>query len=109
MLLVEKIIQTGAYIRKVYEEIPETLNMFKGERHVNVSKIVVTVNIDGVDVEFDGDEKSQDRLNRAYTVASGKNKIVPWKTFDNKKIMLSVANILDILDAAGTKQTELWF
>lgn len=108
MLLVEKIIRTGAYIRKVYEEIPETLNLFKGERDVNVSKIVVTVNIDGVDIEFDGDERSQNRLNRAYTVAKNKNKNVFWKTYNNDLVELNADQILDILDAAGTKQTELW-
>lgn len=108
MQIIETIKQTGALFVKVYKEIPETYNPAKGKKLAEVNKIVVTVNINGVDVRFDGDEISQNRLNRAFTVAKYKNKTIPWHTYDNEDVLLDAEQILDILDAAGTAQTVLW-
>jgi len=109
MQIIETLKQTGAFIRKVYQEIPDTYSSTKGKRMLDVSRIKVTITIDGQEIAFDGDERSQDRLNRAYTVAKGKNKLAKWKTYDNADVMLTADQILDILDAAGMEQTSLWF
>ena len=60
-------------------------------------------------VQFDGDEVSQNRLHRAFTVADKKGINIPWKTYNNDIIELSSTQILDILHKAGQAQTELWF
>lgn len=109
MKIIPTLKQTGAFIRRTYEETPDTFGIEKGQRLENVQKIVVSININGVDVQFDGDEVSQNRLHRAFTVADKKGINIPWKTYNNDIIELSSTQILDILHKAGQAQTELWF
>jgi len=109
MKITQTLKQTGAYIRKVYNEIPDTYGSAKGQKLESVQGIVVSITVDGNEVQFDGDEVSQNRLHRAYTVAKEKNITIPWKTYNNDMVMLNKDAILDILHKAGVKQTELWF
>lgn len=109
MQIVSTLKQTGAFIRRAYEELPDVFSAEKGQKLEQVGKIIVSIDIGGTEVEFDGDETSQNRLARAYLVLTGKNlENTPWKTYNNAWVTLSKDDILEILYKAGAKQTELW-
>lgn len=66
----------------------------------------LTVTLDN-GVVLNADEKSQDRLNRAYTVLGDTGEIV-WKDANNNFVKLSGIEIKQALEMAGAKQSALW-
>lgn len=75
----------------------------KEVRTYELGKIVVEV--DGF--LLDGDETSQERMNRAYTMlADGATK--EWKDANNTWQTIPKETFKNAVVAAGTKQTELW-
>ena len=75
----------------------------KEVRTYELGKIVVEV--DGF--LLDGDETSQERMNRAYTMlADGATK--EWKDANNTWQTIPKETFKHAVVAAGTKQTELW-
>ena len=91
------------------EELAERkLNMAKQERADSVSKIVVTVG----NMEFDGDEISQERMSRTITAAKAMNKTdddtTTWVLHDNTIAQVTVAQLAEALYLAGLEQTKLW-
>jgi hypothetical protein len=107
----ELIKQTGAYLRRVYIEVPEELTVKKGNRITEVDKIIVkVVRLDGTELFFNGDETSQNRMIRAYTVMKAKNlTAIPWRMADNNTLDVSADEFIDALELAGIEQGKVWF
>ena len=80
----------------------------KALRAEAVSKITVTV--DGM--EFDGDEKAQDRMARAITMFKANNlpadTVTQWVLADNTVAEVTVTQLSQALLLAGQAQTALW-
>ena len=86
------------------EEIAaKVLAQAKVERAENVSKIIVTVD----EMQFDGDETSQDRMARSI-VALNDNETVQWVLADNSIKMVSRQQLREALRKAGEAQTAIW-
>ena len=102
----------GALHTPKYEEVPERgIKYTKGKKNKDVAEILVTTTLaDGKEYTFQGDEMSQTRLHRAYTLLVAKSiPTIIWKTSNNKVVDLTADEVLDILYQAATVQTELWF
>ena len=80
----------------------------KALRAEAVSKI--TVEVDGM--EFDGDEKAQDRMARAITMFNANNLPADYQTdwvlADNTIAKVTVTQLSQALLLAGQAQTALW-
>lgn len=82
--------------------------VIKAGRDAQVKKIVVTLEQDGVQIRFDGDEISQDRMIRAVGLADNLEQTTSWKDADNvwrhdiKASTLKHAALL-----AGLEQTRI--
>ena len=80
----------------------------KALRAEAVSKI--TVEVDGM--EFDGDEKAQDRMARAITMFQANNLPADYQTdwvlADNTIAKVTVTQLSQALLLAGQEQTALW-
>lgn len=76
----------------------------KEARTYEVSEIIVEV--DGF--SLDGDEKSQERLSRAYAMLEDGGIFEGWKDANDVFVDLPKATIKNAVIAAGEKQTELW-
>ena len=63
-------------------------------------------------LEFDGDEESQQRLSRTITAATATGASMEdkttWVLADNTVAQVSIAQLARALRLAGEKQTELW-
>lgn len=101
------------WVEKVPDPTPEEiaqkkLEDAKSERATAVENIKVWV--DGM--EFDGDEKSQERLSRTITAATATgasmNDYMTWVLADNTVAQVTIAQLAQALRKAGEKQTELW-
>lgn len=77
---------------------------YKVVRAEMVNNIVVSYN----DVEYQGDEVSQDRLSRAIN-GLPEDKTIEWKAKDNSKQLLTKDDLRQILYLAGQEQTRIWF
>lgn len=86
------------------EKLLVTNKDFKINRQLSVDNI--EVNYKGS--VFQGDETSQNRLNRAL-VGLPDNGTITWKTKDNQAVVLNREDLREILHMAGQKQTRLWF
>ena len=75
----------------------------KEARSYELGKIVVEV--DGF--LLDGDETSQERMNRAYTMLAD-SATKEWKDANNTWQTIPKETFKNAVVAAGTKQTELW-
>lgn len=84
------------------------LARLKAERAEAVKNIVVEV--DGM--KFNGDEESQDRIDRTITAATaagyGPDDTTTWVLWDNTVATVSIKQLAQALLLAGQKQTELW-
>ena len=101
---------SGALRTPAYREVPEEFSASQGKKEEAVRNIVVEVELkDKTTHKFQGDESSQDRLHRAYTVLKGKKiSNISWKTVDNKIVELTPLDILNIMHASSEAQTALW-
>lgn len=86
------------------ELYPILHNEWKKERQILVDNIIVNYK----DVDYQGDETSQNRLSRAINVI-GDEDIIEWKDFDNNTQVLKKTDLQSILYLAGQKQEQLWF
>lgn len=96
------------YIRQIApptaEEIAaEELAKAKAERAEYVAKLVVTVD----DLQFDGDETSQDRMARSC-VALNDGETVQWVLADNTIAQVTKEQLRQALRLAGEAQTAIW-
>lgn len=86
------------------EEIAaEALAKAKAERAEYVAKLVVTVD----DMQFDGDETSQDRMARSC-VALNEGETVQWVLADNSIAQVTKEQLRQALRLAGEAQTAIW-
>lgn len=86
------------------EEIAaEALAKAKAERAEYVAKLVVTVD----DLQFDGDETSQDRMARSC-VALNDGETVQWVLADNTIAQVTKEQLRQALRLAGEAQTAIW-
>ena len=86
------------------EEIAaEALAKAKAERAEYVAKLVVTVD----DLQFDGDETSQDRMARSC-VALNEGETVQWVLADNTIAQVTKEQLRQALRLAGEAQTAIW-
>lgn len=78
----------------------------KLERTVLVARIKVTAS---TGKEFDGDETSQNRMNRAITVLRETGRpSAPWTLADNTQADVTLAEFIEALALAGAAQSDLW-
>lgn len=75
----------------------------KEARSYELSKLIIEV--DGY--VLDGDETSQERLNRTYAMLLDGESIA-WKDANNVFVTLPKVSLKNAIIMAGTKQTELW-
>lgn len=81
----------------------EKLIIAKEQRADYVSKIIVTVD----DMQFDGDETSQDRMVRSI-IALNDGETVQWVLADNTIAQVTRAQLREALRKAGAAQTAIW-
>jgi hypothetical protein len=79
------------------------LEKAKAERADFVSKIIVTVD----ELQFDGDETSQDRMARSI-VALNDGETVQWVLADNSVAQVTKEQLRQALRLAGEAQTAIW-
>lgn len=102
----------GEGTEPVLEPVDETeearIARLKAERAIAVKNIVVE--LDGM--KFNGDEESQDRIDRTITAATaagyGPDDTTTWVLWDNTVATVSIKQLAQVLLMAGKKQTELW-
>ena len=86
------------------EEIAaEKLAKAKAERAAYVAELVVTVD----DMQFDGDETSQDRMARSI-IALNDGETVQWVLADNTIAQVTKEQLRQALRLAGEAQTAIW-
>ena len=90
------------------ELVEQELQQKKAERAEAVSKI--TVEVDGM--EFDGDEKAQERMSRTVSIATANGMPMTtettWVLADNTIAQVTLQQLAKACLLAGQKQTELW-
>ena len=101
--------QVVAVSEPTAEELAEQeLQQKKADRAEAVSKITVTV--DGM--EFDGDEKAQERMSRTVSIATANGMPMTtettWVLADNTIAQVTLQQLAKACLLAGQKQTELW-
>lgn len=99
---------TEPVLEPVDESEEAKLARLKAERAEAVKNIVVEVE----GMLFNGDEQSQDRIDRTITAATaagyGPDDTTTWVLYDNTVATVSVKQLAQVLLLAGQKQTELW-
>lgn len=78
--------------------------IYKASREVAVEALVVEV--DGL--QFDGDERSQDRMTRAVASSSSDTETTQWKLADNTVATVTAGQLKTALRLAGQAQTTIW-
>ena len=87
------------------EELAEqALAKAKAERAAAVASI--TVEVDGM--VFDGDEKAQERMARAVTLADSPEETTEWVLHDNTIAIVTAEQLRRACKLAGKAQTVLW-
>lgn len=87
------------------EELAEqVLEQAKSERAKAVASI--TVEVDGM--IFDGDEKAQERMARAVTLADSPEETTEWVLHDNTVAIVTAEQLRKACKLAGKAQTALW-
>lgn len=87
------------------EELAEqALAQAKAERAIAVEAI--TVEVDGM--VFDGDEKAQERMARAVTLADSPEETTEWVLHDNTVAIVTAEQLRKACKLAGKAQTALW-
>jgi len=111
MKIVEQMKQTGAHLRKIWVEVPEEMNKSKAMRTQEVEKIIIEIIRDDLSILlFNGDEQSQERMHRSYTVMKDMNlATVPWRMEDGKTFEVTSGELLEALYKSGMEQSALWF
>ena len=89
---------------KQLEEQQRLLTEAKTKRAEEVASIIVE--IDGM--VFDGDEKAQERMARAVTMADSLDEETEWVLHDNTVAIVTAGQLKRACREAGKKQTELW-
>lgn len=92
-----------------YEPTPEelaaqTLAQAKAKRATAVAAL--TVEVDGM--IFDGDEKAQERMARAVTLADSPEETTEWVLHDNTVAIVTAEQLRKACKLAGKAQTVLW-
>lgn len=82
----------------------EALSRAKAERAAAVAAL--TVEVDGM--VFDGDEKAQERMARAVTMADSPDEFTEWVLADNTVAVVTADQLRRACRAAGKAQTALW-
>lgn len=88
----------------VEELAAQALEQAKAERAEAVAAL--TVEVDGM--VFDGDEKAQERMARAVSMADSLDEETEWVLHDNTVAIVTAAQLRRACRAAGKKQTALW-
>lgn len=82
----------------------ELLEQAKAERAAAVAAL--TVEVDGM--VFDGDEKAQERMARAVSMADSLDEETEWVLHDSTVAIVTAAQLRRACRAAGKAQTALW-
>ena len=82
---------------------PYARDVFKKDRQAQVDALTVTVD----DMVFDGDESSQERMNRAITVLD-ETETTLWVLTDNQVVYPTREQLRQALKLAGQAQTAIW-
>ena len=106
-----EVVQKGDYFEIVAipdptpEEIAAAeLAQAKAERAAAVAAL--TVEVDGM--VFDGDEKAQERMARAVTLADSPEETTEWVLHDNTVAIVTAEQLRKACKLAGKAQTVLW-
>ena len=86
------------------ELVTRALEQAKIERAAAVAAI--TVEVDGM--IFDGDEKAQERMARAVTLADSPEETTEWVLHDNTIAIVTAEQLRKACKLAGKAQTALW-
>lgn len=68
----------------------------------------VEISFDNRTIAFDGDEPSQDRMQRAITSLVG-DETISWRMYDNSIETITQTELGKALRESGIKMSELWF
>lgn len=97
-------------LRRMDDSIPGDLEMYDkymyNMRAENVNKLVVTT---ASGKEFNGDEKSQDRMLRAIQIAELVSETTTkWKLADNSIVDVSLSELKEALSLSGRAMSDIW-
>ena len=99
----------GAMHRTKVREVPEIFNNDKGTRNIDTSKLLVSIELNGVQTEFQVDEISQNRLVvKGYFMQAKGIVSTKWKDSSNNIVDISYMAIADILEQVSILQDALW-
>lgn len=87
------------------ELLPATLKQWKENRQSMIDSLSISYNA----IEYQADEASQDRINRAINGLFDDTTIIQWKAKDNSKQNLTRIDLKNILALAVQEQTRIWF
>lgn len=90
--------------QKKQEAEATALEQAKAERAEAVASITVEVD----DMVFDGDEKAQERMARAVTLADSPEETTEWVLHDNTVAIVTAEQLRRACKLAGKAQTALW-
>lgn len=96
------------------QKFQQAYNDWKLTREENVNSILVEFQIglnndnQPIYTQIQGDEVSQDRMNRAINVLPDDTTTVAWLDIDNTVIQLNKADLKAILYNASVQQSALW-
>ena len=100
----EVVTEEHPYVPTAQELVEQELAKAKADRAEAVATI--TVEVDGM--MFDGDEKAQERMARAVTLADSPEETTEWVLHDNTVAIVTAEQLRKACKLAGKAQTALW-
>lgn len=86
------------------EQAKVDYDAWKADRQGRVDAITVIVD----EMEFNGDETSQNRMARAVTAADQLTDTTPWTLHDNSVATVTIRQLKAACRLAGEAQTAIW-
>jgi hypothetical protein len=100
----EVVVEERPYVPTPEELVEQELAKAKAERAEAVAAL--TVEVDGM--VFDGDEKAQERMARAVTLADSPEETTEWVLHNNTIAIVTAEQLRKACKLAGKAQTVLW-
>ena len=109
LAFIQEIVSTDGIRRfQIVESTPSSAELqqllqAKANRAAAVNSIIIEVD----QMLFDGDEQSQNRINRVISSATNDADVVKWVLADNTVANVTIQQLKQVLQLATSKQSEL--
>lgn len=95
------------YVDGAVEDIPQYAEWEKKNTRIADVQAIKVVTSSGK--EFDGDEKSQERMLRAINIASITGQVITqWKLADNSIVDITLEELKEALSLSGQEMSRIW-